>query len=210
MRHRGDLVALAFDGGVWMFRCLRCRLEHEASSPLAAGRGLATGGLLAALLLASTPAAAEPVIAGDLDYTVPLDEDDATSGGGFGIRLGQQLEGAGAALTPELGFTYANFGGDFPAKVYRGLGGFRFGVGELVRPGLFGHVGMGRIEVDVPNGTPDPTHSAFTFDIGLFVDFVPIQHLNLGVHGSYNRVAAGDSGTAFRWATAGAHAGIVF
>lgn len=170
-------------------------------------------GIVAALstiaVLSAEPARAETVIAGDLDYVIAINEEpDVDSGGGFGVRLGQQLDVPALVLTPEIGFTYASFGGD--AKVYRGIAGLRLGVGEILRPGVFAHAGIGRISVDVPSGITDPSHTAFTFDAGAFLEFTLIPILNIGVHAAYNRQNGNDEMDAFQWATLGAHAALVF
>jgi hypothetical protein len=174
-------------------------------------RGLASFAVVSALtLLTSTYAHADPTVAVDLDYAKPIDQDDISSGGGFGIRLGQQLRAPGIVLTPEVGFTYAQFGNDLSPKVYRGIGGLRLGVGEIFRPGVFAHAGIGRISLDAPAGVDDPSHTGFTFDAGAFLDFTLLPFLNIGVHGAYNRLSGSDEFDAFQWATFGAHGALVF
>jgi hypothetical protein len=181
-------------------RCVTVRVRALAVS----------AGLLGALLLLPAQALAEPTVAADLDYVIPIDESDVSSGGGFGIRLGQHLHMPGLVLTPEIGFNYAKFGDDVAPKVYRGTGGLRLGVGEIFRPGVFAHAGIGRITVDVPSGVPDPSHTAFTYDVGAFFDFTLLPFLNIGVHGAYSRLSGNDDMEAFDWATLGAHAALVF
>src|SRR6185312_13789027 len=91
---------------------------------------------LLAVTFAAGAASAGPTIGADLDIGFPLNS-RGDSGGGFGIRLGQELHLPLVAITPELGFTYHNFSGDFGPKIYRGVAGLRLGIGEVIRPGAF-------------------------------------------------------------------------
>jgi hypothetical protein len=156
--------------------------------------------------LISATAKAKTVIAGDLDYAAPIDS-SASAGGGFGIRLGQQVHFPLLVFNPELGFTYHGFTHDTSPKVYRGIAGLRLGFGEILRPGVFAHVGLGRLDL---GGVPDRSHTAFTYDAGAFIDFTALPLLDVGVHASYNRLTADDSGPKFEFFTAGAHVALVF
>ncbi|HEY6555924.1 MAG TPA: hypothetical protein VI072_01570 [Polyangiaceae bacterium] len=178
--------------------------------PSVARRGLAAGAAVAACWLAAPSARADTVIAADLDFVVPINDgsEDISSGAGFGIRVGQQLDLPALVLTPELGFTYAGFDGG--VKAYRGVAGLRLGVGEILRPGVFAHAGIGRLSFDMPSGVADPSHTAFTFDAGAFLDFTLLPFLNIGAHAAYNRQAGSDELDAFQWASLGAHAALVF
>ena len=161
--------------------------------------------LLFAFFLTASQSHADTVIAGDLDYVFPLGS-KADSGGGFGIRVGSQLHVPLLVLTPELGFTYDGFSGDFGPRVYRGIAGLRVGVGEVIRPGVFGHLGVGRM-----TSAPDASHTAFTYDAGIFLDFTLLPILNIGVHGAYNHLNGGEASFAnYEWVTLGAHAALVF
>lgn len=179
-------------------------LRSSRNGFLSVGAGAA---LFAVCTLLPSRARADTAIAGDLDWTLPINS-NADSGGGFGIRLGQHIHFPMLALTPELGFTYAGFGGDFGPKVYRGVAGLRIGVGEILRPGVYAHLGVGRMELDTPG--PDFSHTAFTYDAGGFIDLTLLPVLNIGVHAAYNRLNGSDTGDAFEWATVGAHAALIF
>jgi hypothetical protein len=157
-----------------------------------------------AITFAAAPAQAATAIAGDLDYALPLDSDEADSGGGFAIRIGQQVRLPLIALTPEIGFTYASFS-EGPTA-YRGIAGLRLGVGEVLRPGVFAHLGIGRLSLP----DPLPSHTAFSYDAGVFLDFTLLPLLDIGVHGAYNRVNGKDEVSAFEWVTLGAHAALIF
>jgi len=184
---------------------LRARIRGAFRHGLARGVG-AFGISALALSLWSANAEAKTTVAGDLDYAAPIDS-NASSGWGFGIRLGQQFHVPLVVINPELGFTYHSFADDSTPHVYRGIAGIRFGIGEIFRIGPFAHLGIGRLSL---SGTPDLSHTAFTYDAGLFLDLTLIPLLDVGVHGAYNRIVSGDSGPAFQFATVGAHAALVF
>jgi hypothetical protein len=157
-----------------------------------------------AVTFAAGAASAGPTIGADLDLGFPL-HSRGDSGGGFGIRLGQELHLPLVALTPELGFTYHNFSGHDGPKIYRGIAGLRLGIGEIIRPGAFVHLGIGHF---VP--VYGANENGFTFDAGGFIDLTLIPFLNFGVHAAYNRVDADYSDAAYAFATVGLHAALVF
>jgi hypothetical protein len=152
----------------------------------------------------ATTARAETQIAVDLDYALPVDSigDD---GGGFAIRLGQQLHIPLLALTPEIVYSHHSFTGRGAPATNRGMGGLRIGFGELFRLGPFAHLGVGRLSIDLPGAS----RTAFTYDVGAFFDLTLIPFINLGVHGAYNQIS-GDEEPSFHWMTFGAHAELIF
>ncbi len=168
------------------------------------GRTAAGCAVLLGITLDMGPACAATVIAGDLDYAVPI-QSNADSGAGAGVRFGWQAHLPFVVITPEVGLTYHAFAGNGGAA-YRGVGGLRFGVGEIIRPGVFAHFGIGRLAL--PN--PDPSHTAITYDVGAFLDATFLPVVNVGIHAAYNHLSSGNPGAAFAWATIGAHAALVF
>jgi hypothetical protein len=157
-------------------------------------------------VLLSAPARAKTTIGADLDYAHSAGS-GIGGGWGFGARLGQRLHVPLLALDPEIGFTYHDFSEGLSPTMYRGIAGLRLGVFEAVRPGIYGHIGVGRIDFDL---APDASHTAFTYDFGLFLDITIIPYLDLGVHAGYQAIAAGDRVDAVNWVTAGGHAIFVF
>jgi hypothetical protein len=157
------------------------------------------------VLALPSPSLADTVIAGDLDYARPIDS-NAGSGGGFGIRLGHQYRAPFLSLTPELAFTYHGFSGGRGLDVYRGLAGLRLGIGEIIRPGVFGHIGAGWPVLN--QAEPDGGGARFTYDFGAFLDFTVLPVFNIGVHAAYNHLF-GDVG-GLSWLTVGPHAALVF
>jgi hypothetical protein len=130
---------------------------------------------------------------------------DAAAGAGFGIRLGQQFRLPPIiALTPELAYTYHDFS---PRPVaYRGLLGLRLALGEIVRPGVFVHVGVARLIQE----SPAPSVTDFSYDLGGSLDFTLLPVVNLGAHAAYNRVELSHPANSFAWVTLGVHVEFVF
>jgi hypothetical protein len=159
---------------------------------------------MCALALDAEHARADTEIGVDLDYGLGIDT-VADGGGGFALRLGQQLHIPAIALTPEIAFGYHSFSGGGEPAIYSGLGGVRLGFGEIFRLGPFAHLGLGHIDYDLPG---DPNDTAFQYDLGAFFDLTILPLVNIGVHGAYNELRAGDTGT-FQWATFGAHVELI-
>lgn len=163
--------------------------------------------LVALATFPSTALGGDTALAFDLDYATPIDADAVASGWGFGIRLGSQMHVPLLVATPEVGFTYHKLGDTVGPTVYRGVGGLRLAVGEVIRPGIFAHAGYGWLELDLAGRSE--TSSSFTYDLGASLDFTLLPLLNVGVHGAYNRWTGGDQ-PAFQFATLGAHAALIF
>lgn len=163
---------------------------------------------LCAWTLQTSSARADTTIGLDLDLHVPLSINNVDAGGGFGIRIGQQLHLPLVVINPEFGFTYASFSKDEPPKMYRGIAGGRIGFGELMRFGVLAHIGFGY--VDWERGPNDWSHTGLTYDAGVFFEFTAIPLLNIGVHAIYNRIAASDDlNDTLHWMSLGAHLTLV-
>jgi hypothetical protein len=183
-------------------------LESRAV-PRRAVRSLVIAGLVASAWLLSAPAArADLAIGADLETVVPLEFDQVDAGPAFGIRIGAQLHLPLITLTPEVGFHYASFT-DGP-NVYRGIVGGRVGIGELLRFGVFAHLGFARQVWEL--AARDVSHTALTLDAGLFLDLTIIPLIDIGVHMSYGRVGANEDRNidANQWLAFGVHAALIF
>jgi hypothetical protein len=164
--------------------------------------------VLGAWTLQTSSAHASTTIGADVDLQVPLEINNISTGGGFGIRLGQELHLPLIVLNPEFAFYYASFTKDAPPKIYRGVAGGRVGFGELIRFGVLAHVGFGYV-----NWEPAPddySHTGLTYDAGIFFEVTALPLLNIGIHGAYNRMTADDDqpGT-LHWLQLGAHVTLV-
>lgn len=172
-------------------------------------RSLVVVGLVASAWLLSAPAArADIAIGADLETVVPLQFDEVETGPAFGVRLGAQLHLPLITLTPEVGFHYLSFT-DGPT-VYRGIIGGRVGIGELLRFGVFAHLGFAR-QTWAPAAFGDVSHTGLTLDAGLFLDLTIIPLIDVGVHIAYGRVAANEDRNidANQWLGFGVHAALI-
>jgi hypothetical protein len=181
------------------------------------GRGqwlLCLGVVAAAWSFGASHVRADTTIAGDLDLNIPLSVEKISTGGGFGIRIGQEFHIPLLAINPEVGFTYASFSDQGTPVVYRGIVGARVGVGELFRFGVMAHVGFGHLSWTKAEGIPDNidlSHFGFSYDAGIFLEFTALPLLNIGVHAAYNRLASKDHVAVdpFQWMQLGVHLTLV-
>jgi hypothetical protein len=160
---------------------------------------------MVAIMLGAGQVRADTAIAADLDYGAPL-EDGSEWGAGFSIRLGQQVHLPALVLTPELVFNHQAFSGVGPTREYRGLIGLRLGVGEILRPGVYTHIGFGRLDFDSPVSPGD----GLTYDAGAFLDFTLLPLVNIGAHVGYNALSPGNDAPTFEWVNVGVHGALVF
>lgn len=173
----------------------------------------------AALVLSPAAALAQLRVGAEVEAIFPGDG-LGTEDTGFGVagRLGYALPGTPMLeITPEVRIGYIDFAEPTERdlsdiSLVRYTAGLRLGVGEILRPTLFGHVGFGDLSLsdsDVAffeeRGGID--ESAFTWDAGLALDLAILPLVDLGVHGAYNRLETDD---AFDWWSAGVHASFGF
>jgi hypothetical protein len=143
------------------------------------------------------------VLALDMDLAVPIDTVDANAGGGAALRAGRKYSLVLVSLTPEVGLGYHRFRGDSGAHLYRGFLGGRVGIGTIIEPSAFAHIGIGRLEhVQTDRFAP-------VMDVGVALDFTLLPLLNLGIHGAYNSVLPHPRHPSFAWLSAGAHVALV-
>jgi hypothetical protein len=108
-------------------------------------------------------------------------------------------------LTTELSGGFHDFSGELDPTVYRGLAGGRLGVGVIIRPSVFAHIGVGHLRYDDPFGDGRDGRTNLAGDLGAALDFTILPLVDLGVQASYNTVAGDDDNDAFEWLQAGAH-----
>lgn len=185
----------------------------DSTAPLLASRpaprrsSLCFGAVAAAAALLAWPrsAAADTVIGLDLNFNDAIGGDDAESGAGVDLFFGPRLDLTILTLTTELSAGFHEFGGDFDPTVYRGMAGGRLGIGVIIRPSVFAHVGVGHLRFDdvFDGGRDGRTH--FAGDLGAALDFTILPLIDLGVQGSYNFIAGDGDYDAFEWLQAGVH-----
>jgi len=144
------------------------------------------------------------VLALDLDYAAPRSEPDSAGGGGGALRIGRKFDLIALSLTPEIGGSYAGFGGNSSATVYRGFIGGRLGIGKIFEPSAFAHIGLGELS------SSNTSHIAPTFDAGVAFDFTLLPLIDLGAHASYNTLVGQGVNSAFDWFLLGVHVALEF
>ena len=152
-------------------------------------------------------AAADTVVGVDLNFNDAITEDnddDAETGAGVDVFFGPRLDLTLLTLTTELSGGFHDLGGDADPTVYRLLAGGRLGLGAIIRPSVFAHLGVGHVRFDnLLGGRDGRTHLAG--DVGAALDFTLLPLINLGIQGSYNAVAGNDDEQAIEWLQAGVH-----
>jgi hypothetical protein len=136
---------------------------------------------------------------------------DLTGGGGFKIRVGDQIRFPGLRFTPEVGYGFDHlFATDnqtfsYDWDMHRVFAGARIGFGHFVVPTFYAHVGYGWRD------TADPTvaeASGVAFDTGFALDFHVVRHVGFGGHIEYAAIDAQPYTP--QWLALGLHADIAF
>jgi hypothetical protein len=145
--------------------------------------------VVAAATTLSTMAHADGTEIGvDVDGALPVNTHLLNGGGGFGIRLGEEYHLPLVRLTPEVGYGYMRLLHDQAPSdwtTHRVEGGLRLGVGELLVPFAFAHVGYGwRSTADSSFGG-----DGLAFDAGLGLD-INLGIISFGGHAGYATIEA--------------------
>lgn len=157
--------------------------------------------VLFAVLASVTPRAlAQVPIALDLDYALPVDAGPTGDGFGGALRFGPQLDLAILKLTSEISAGIHDFSGPAGPTMFRGVIGARLGLGVLVRPSIYGHVGVGHANFDA---TPDLTQ--LTLDLGAALDFSVVPGFELGAHAAYDFLFGDGTTSSFGFLALGGH-----
>jgi hypothetical protein len=165
--------------------------------------------LLAGAVLLSAPqnAHADPAVGLDLDGAFATTPNSLVSkGGGFGVRLGSQKRFPLVRLSGELAYGYMRLSADRAPSdwtTHRVEGGARLGVGELLVPFAFAHVGYGW------RNTSDGSFGGdgVAFDAGAGLD-VNLGFIAFGGHVGYALVDAGPAHP--EWVIVGLDGTLVF
>jgi len=154
---------------------------------------------LSAFLL-TTPSRAQVPVALDIDYALPVDSGPYSEGFGGQLRFGPMMDLAILRLTTEIGLGIHDFSGPLGPTMFRGVIGTRLGLGVLIRPSVYGHLGVGHANFDT---TPDLTH--LTLDVGAALDFSIVPGFELGAHGAYNFLFGDGTVGSFGFLVLGGH-----
>jgi hypothetical protein len=155
-------------------------------------------------------------VAGDIEGAAVVETPHTPAGNslgggtGFKVRVGAQFRAPLIRFVPEVGYGYAHFfavddaGTAYDWNTHRVIAGARLGLGEILVPTIYAHVGYGW------RGTGDPTVpqvGGTAVDAGLALDLHLIPHLGLGAHGEYATIDARPY--APQWLAIGLHADLV-
>jgi hypothetical protein len=136
---------------------------------------------------------------------------DLTGGGGFKVRVGDQIRFPRLRFTPEVGYGFDHLFATDNANIqyawdmHRVFTGARIGFGHFVVPTFYAHVGYGWRD------TGDPTvaqASGVAFDTGFALDFHVVPHFGFGGYGEYAMIDAEPYTP--RWLALGLHADVAF
>jgi hypothetical protein len=166
---------------------------------------LAVAAATAAFFAWPQTAAAETVVGVDLNFNDSLVGEDAGNGAGVDVYFGPRLDLAILTLTTELSGGYHDFAGELDPTVYRVLAGGRLGIGVIIRPSVFAHIGVGHLRFDDRFGDGRDGRTNLAGDVGAALDFTVLPLVDIGIQGSYNTIAGDDDNEPFEWLQAGAH-----
>lgn len=148
-------------------------------------------------LAGAREARAEVSLAGDLDIGVPVDQVQKRylgTGAGFDFRAGYRFKipYRHISIVPELSFGYT----DLSAHLVRVRPGLRVGIGRVLMPYLYGHVGWAWTSFDIlgTRNVAEPvmaSSSGLSFDVGAGLDVTILRRLTVGAHLGYNVVNVG-------------------
>jgi hypothetical protein len=205
-----------------------CRrsLRHPLKSGVAARRFsalrcLVTGAALGVAIACSAAdtVAAQAVIAAEGAYAIPIKSGFAAPSGNFGLRLGRRIRVPNLSLTYELGFQYGQFKpsdtntASDDIRTYRGFLGARLGLAGVLRPGVFAHMGLGRLDGAMRSSgqlvETSLTHFAFTWDGGVYLDFAVASSFEFGLYAAYNRIVGASYPRSMQWVDVGGHLQLV-
>jgi hypothetical protein len=163
--------------------------------------------LAAAVLGAPRVARAEGALAADVDLAVPViqaPQHFLSTGAGFDLRGGYRFRVPyqSISIVPELALGYTFLG----AHLVRLRPGLRLGIGRVLVPYVYGHVGYAWTSFD-PLGAADVNEkqafvstSALSFDFGGGLDVAILRRLMVGAHVGYNVVNVGTTDrTTLEW-----------
>lgn len=131
----------------------------------------------------------DTAVALDLDGALPTTGDSLLlGGGGFGVRLGSQHHWPLLRFTGEIGYGYMRLLAERAPRdwtTHRLVAGARLGIGELLVPFAFAHVGYGW------RNTADDSYGGggLAFDGGIGLD-LNLGFLAAGAHVGYASIAA--------------------
>ncbi len=135
--------------------------------------------------------------------------EDQGEGIGVDIYLGKRFDLKVLTLDAELSGGVQALSGEPELRAQRLVAGGRVGLGAVIRPIAFAHLGVGQVSYEPPVGSR-LTRSGLAADVGVGLDFTLLPLLDIGVHASYNVIELRDRDDAFKSVVAGGHLTLVF
>jgi len=148
----------------------------------------------------SREARADVALAADVDIGIPVDQAPLrylSTGAGVDLRLGYRfrIPYAHVAVVPEIAGGYTDLG----AHIVRVRPGLRVGIGRLLVPYAYGHVGWAWTSFDplgsrdTSSTTPFSSATGVAYDFGGGLDITLLRLLTVGAHIGYNIVGVGST-----------------
>lgn len=132
-------------------------------------------------------------------------------GGGFKVRLGEQIRVPGMRFTPELGYGYDHLfasdasGAAYAWDLHRVFAGGRIGFGHFLVPVIYGHLGYGWRDTGDPNIA---SAGGLAYDVGGALDLHVVPHFGFGAHLELAGIQSQPDTP--QWLAFGLHADLVF
>jgi hypothetical protein len=162
----------------------------------------------AATLFYSPTSAADTIIGVQGNINTLVEPSREGTGAGIDVLLGKRLDLTLVTFGTELSLGLHSLPGADKATAYRALAGVNLGIGSILRPSIFAHIGVGHIAV-ADDSIPDQSRTGLAGDAGVALDFTLLPLLDIGVQGSYNAISKTSDTDPFRWLQAGVHATLV-
>lgn len=155
----------------------------------------------------------------DLEGVAPLNPPSVGGqtviGGGIGfkVRAGEQFNfPTGVHFTPEVLYAYDhlwaqdNFDNSYDWSMNRVAAGARLGIGRIIIPTVYAHIGYGWRQTDATYVTGE--NGGLAFDVGAALDFKLAPRFTFGGHLEYTQVAL--STDTPQWLAVGGHLAFLF
>jgi hypothetical protein len=156
----------------------------------------------------------------DLEGAVPVGINTPGSantlkgGGGFKVRVGEQLRFPGIRFTPEVGYGYDHLwanddsGNQYGWDMNRIFGGARLSFGQILVPVIYAHLGYGWRQLGQAwTNQISGGNGGLAYDVGGALDLRVVPHFGFGAHLEY---AAIDVPFQPQWVALGLHADLIF
>jgi len=149
---------------------------------------------------------------------VPGNQYTPKGGGGFKVRVGEQMSFPGIRFTPEVGYSFDHLWAEDDASNQYGwdmnriFAGARLSFGRVFVPVIYGHVGYGWRQLgsgwSTGSNVIDGGNGGFAYDVGGALDLRIVPHFGIGAHLEYDSIAGLPDQP--QWVSLGLHADLVF